>query len=51
VFDRKENVLRVNGLWWQPGQKPVDLEEQLENLAAFLGAERIDAKSATRARR
>src|SRR3954465_7013829 len=41
VFDRKEKVLRVNGLWWQPGQKPVDLEEPLESLGAFLGAERI----------
>ena len=42
VFDRREKVLRVNGLWWQPGEKPVDLEEPLASLAAFLGAEHID---------
>jgi uncharacterized protein len=39
VFDRKEKVLRVKGLWWQPGEKPVDLDEPLASLAAFLGAE------------
>jgi uncharacterized protein YcaQ len=49
VYDRREKVLRVNGLWWQPGQKPVDLEEPLESLAAFLGAERVDAKRPARA--
>jgi uncharacterized protein YcaQ len=42
VFDRKEKVLRVNGLWWQPGEKPVDLDEPLARLASFLGAERIE---------
>jgi uncharacterized protein YcaQ len=42
VFDRREKVLSVRGLWWQPRQKPVDLEEPLESLAAFLGAERIE---------
>jgi len=46
VFDRREKVLHVKGLWWQPGQKPVDLEEPLASLAAFLGADRV-----TRARR
>jgi uncharacterized protein YcaQ len=46
VFDRREKVLHVKGVWWQPGQKPVDLEEPLASLAAFLGAERV-----TRARR
>jgi hypothetical protein len=46
VFDRREKVLDVKGLWWQPGQKPVDLEEPLASLAAFLGAECV-----TRARR
>lgn len=50
VFDRREKVLSVKGLWWQPGQKPIDLEEPLESLAAFLGAERIEARRATRAR-
>jgi uncharacterized protein len=42
VFDRKEKVLRVNGLWWQPGEKPVDLDEPLARLASFLGAERTE---------
>jgi uncharacterized protein YcaQ len=42
VFDRREKVLRVKGLWWQTGEKPVDLEEPLASLAAFLGAERIE---------
>jgi uncharacterized protein len=42
VFDRREKVLRVKGLWWEKGEKPVDLEEPLASLAAFLGAERID---------
>jgi uncharacterized protein len=51
VYDRREKVLRVNGLWWQPGEDPVDLEEPLESLAAFLGAERVEATNATRARR
>jgi uncharacterized protein YcaQ len=41
VFDRREKVLSVKGLWWQPGQKPIDLEKPLGSLAAFLGAERI----------
>jgi hypothetical protein len=35
-------VLQVKGLWWQPGQKPIDVDEPLESLAAFLGAERIE---------
>jgi uncharacterized protein YcaQ len=42
VFDRKEKVLRVQGLWWQPGEKPIDLDEPLARLASFLGAERIE---------
>jgi uncharacterized protein YcaQ len=46
VFDRRERLLNVKGVWWQPGQKPVDLEEPLASLATFLGAERV-----TRARR
>jgi len=43
VFDRRENVLRVKGLWWEPQAKPVDLEQPLTSLASFLGAERIEA--------
>jgi uncharacterized protein len=42
VFDRQAKVLRVKGLWWQPGEDPLDLEEPLAGLAAFLGAERIE---------
>ncbi len=41
VFDRRENVLRVQGLWWEPGAKPVDLEKPLASLAAFLGADTV----------
>jgi uncharacterized protein len=41
VFDRREKVVRVNGLWWQPGEKPVDLDEPLASLAEFLGAEAV----------
>ena len=43
VFDRREKVLRVKGLWWEPGEKPVDVDEPLASLAAFLGAESIEA--------
>lgn len=43
VFDRREKVLRVKGLWWEPGEQPVDVEGPLAGLAAFLGAERIEA--------
>jgi uncharacterized protein YcaQ len=42
VFDRKERVLRVQGLWWEPGAEPVPLDEPLASLARFLGAERIE---------
>lgn len=43
VFDRREKVLRVAGLWWAQGQRPLRLDEPLESLAAFVGAERIEA--------
>jgi uncharacterized protein YcaQ len=39
VFDRKEKVLRVQGLWWEDGAEPIDLEEPLSSLAEFLGAD------------
>ena len=42
VFDRKERVLRVNGVWWEPGVKPVPLERPLRSLAKFLGAGSIE---------
>jgi hypothetical protein len=38
VFDRKENVLRVKGLWWEKGVRPFSLEKPLKSLAKFLGA-------------
>jgi len=41
VFDRREKVLRVNGLWWEKGEQPIDLDEPLASLAAFLGAETV----------
>ena len=41
VFDRREQMLRVNGLWWEPGEKPVDLTEPLASLAEFLGAHAV----------
>jgi uncharacterized protein YcaQ len=41
VFDRRERVLRVNGVWWEGGAEPAPLDEPLASLAAFLGAERI----------
>jgi uncharacterized protein YcaQ len=43
VFDRREKVLRVKGLWWEPGEEPVDLGEPVASLADFLGAERVEA--------
>jgi uncharacterized protein YcaQ len=43
VFDRREKTLRVKGLWWEPGEKPLDLRKPLASLAEFVGAERIEA--------
>jgi uncharacterized protein YcaQ len=42
VFDRREKVLRVQGLWWEDGEEPIDLEEPLASLAAFLGADTVE---------
>ena len=39
VHDRDAGVLRVSGLWWEPGAEPVSLDEPLSELALFLGAE------------
>ena len=38
VHDRKAGVLRVNGVWWEPGVKPVSLDRPLRGLARWLGA-------------
>ena len=41
VHDRKANVLRVNGLWWE--DEPVaELDDVLADLARWLGAASID---------
>jgi uncharacterized protein len=42
VFDRKTRRLEVKGLWWEPGEQPVDVDEPLASLAAFLGADRVE---------
>ena len=42
VFDRKENVVRVNGLWWESGVKPISVQRPLRELAQWLGAASID---------
>jgi uncharacterized protein YcaQ len=42
VFDRKTDILRVNGVWWEPGVKPVSLDRPLRSLAKFLGAASIE---------
>jgi len=43
VFDRREKVLRVKGVWWEDGEKPRGLRKPLRSLADFLGAERVEA--------
>ena len=43
VFDRKTRVLRIENVWWEPGEKEVRLERPLRSLAAFLGADTITA--------
>jgi uncharacterized protein YcaQ len=42
VFDRKQSVLRVESLHWEPGVKPVSLTKPLRELAAFVGAGSIE---------
>ena len=36
VFDRKTKQLAVKGLWWEKGQKPLDLTEPLTDLERWL---------------
>ena len=36
--DRKERQLRVNGVWWEDGVRPVSLAPALKRLARWLGA-------------
>ena len=42
VHDRKAGVLRVNGVWWEPGVEPAALDAPLSSLARFLGATQIE---------
>jgi len=41
-LDRKTRVLRVNGVWWEPGARPVSLDAPLRSLARFLGANSVE---------
>ena len=41
VFDRRERILRVEGVWPEQGAKLEDLDEPLGDLARFLRAERV----------
>ncbi len=41
VFDRKAGVLRVENVWWEPGETEVSLDRPLRSLAAFVGATEI----------
>ena len=43
VFDRKAGVLRVEKVWWEPGEKELALDQPLRSLAAFVGADTIKA--------
>jgi hypothetical protein len=38
VFDRKTRELGVKGVWWQPGEKELDLAEPLDELARWLAS-------------
>src|SRR5207249_914594 len=38
VHDRKAGELRVKGIWWEPGVRPVSLAAPLRRLARWLGA-------------
>ncbi|HZT14649.1 MAG TPA: crosslink repair DNA glycosylase YcaQ family protein [Gaiellaceae bacterium] len=38
VLDRRAGVLRVLGVWWEPGVRPFSLKRPLRELARFLGA-------------
>ncbi len=45
ILDRKSGVLRVNSVHWEPGVKPVSLEQPLRSLATFVGAGSIEHKT------
>jgi uncharacterized protein YcaQ len=43
IFERKTGVLRVKGVWWEDGARPVSVERPLRRLARFLGAKELVA--------
>jgi uncharacterized protein YcaQ len=38
VFDRKTRRLEVKGIWWEPGEKKLDLDEPLADLEGWLAS-------------
>jgi uncharacterized protein YcaQ len=38
VFDRKSRKLDVKGVWWEPGEKKLDLTEPLDELERWLAS-------------
>ncbi len=42
VFDRKERRLNVKGVWWEPGEKKLDLAEPLDELERWLASTLMD---------
>jgi len=38
VWDRQAKDLSVNGVWWEPGVKPVSLARPLRELARWLAS-------------
>jgi uncharacterized protein YcaQ len=49
IFDRRTRVLRVNGVWWEDGQRPVSLTAPLRSLGRFLGAEKTETPTQAQA--
>jgi uncharacterized protein YcaQ len=44
VLDRRAGTLRVAGVWWEPGVRPISLARPLRRLARFLGAGTIETQ-------
>jgi uncharacterized protein len=49
-LDREAGVLRVRGVWWEPGMKPTasrrrELRQAVERYAAFAGAAKVEGVS------
>jgi uncharacterized protein YcaQ len=45
VLDRRARILRVGGVWWEPGVRPASLARPLRSLAEFVGAEAVEGPS------